>query len=94
MLDGEIDHGEASPFALMDFEREEGFILACTATLKADVTIEADVEEDPDARKIPVRDFLGEVVALKNHTHDVKAVRLALQEHPESLGTIGIAGRV
>ncbi|MCI4680917.1 2Fe-2S iron-sulfur cluster binding domain-containing protein, partial [Rhodoblastus acidophilus] len=32
VLDGEIDHGEASPFALMDFERDEGFVLACTAT--------------------------------------------------------------
>lgn len=82
VLDGEIDHGEASPFALMDFEREEGFILACTATLKADVTIEADVEEDPDARKIPVRDFLGEVVALENLTHDVKSLRIALQDGP------------
>ena len=43
----------------MDFERDDGFILACTATLQSDVTIEADVEEDPDARQIPVRDFVG-----------------------------------
>ena len=28
-VDGEIEHGEASPFALMDFERDEGRILAC-----------------------------------------------------------------
>lgn len=82
VLDGEIDHGEASPFALMDFERDEGFVLACTATLKGDVTIEADVEEDPDARKIPVRDFIGEVVALDDLTHDVKGVRLALEDGP------------
>ena len=34
VIDGEIDHGEASPFALMDFERDDGFILACTATLQ------------------------------------------------------------
>lgn len=80
VLDGEIDHGEASPFALMDFERDEGFVLACTTTLKSDVTIEADVDEDPDARKIPVRDFVGEVVGLEDLTHDVKGVRLALQD--------------
>ncbi|MFG1394267.1 NADH:ubiquinone reductase (Na(+)-transporting) subunit F [Xanthobacter agilis] len=79
VLDGEIEHGEASSFALMDFEREEGMVLACTATLKGDVTIEADVEEDPDARKIPVRDFKGEVIALDDLTHDVKNLRLALQ---------------
>jgi phenol/toluene 2-monooxygenase (NADH) P5/A5 len=78
VLDGEIDHGAASPFALMDFERDEGFILACTATLKTNVTIEADVEEDPDARRIAIRDFVGVVEGLDSLTHDVKGVRLAL----------------
>ena len=29
VLDGEIDHGEASSFALMDFERDGGRTLAC-----------------------------------------------------------------
>jgi phenol hydroxylase P5 protein len=82
VLDGEIDHGDASPFALMDFERDEGFVLACTATLLCDATIEADVEEDPDARKIPVRDFIGEVVALDDLTHDVKGVRLVIEDGP------------
>jgi phenol/toluene 2-monooxygenase (NADH) P5/A5 len=82
VIDGDIDHGEASPFALMDFERDDGFVLACTATLRSDVTIEADVEEDPDARKIPVRDFVGEVVALDDLTADVKGLRLALADGP------------
>ncbi len=82
VLDGEIDHGAASDFALMDFERGEGFVLACTATLCGNVTIEADVDEDPDARKIPVRDFIGEVVALDALTHDVKGLRLKLQDGP------------
>ena len=79
VLEGEIDHGAASPFALMDFERAEGFILACTATLKSNVAIEADVEEDPDARRIAVRDFTGVVVGLEDLTHDVKGVRLAVE---------------
>ncbi len=78
VTDGEIDHGEASAFALMDFERDDGYVLACTATLMSDVTIEADVEEDPDARRNPVSDFEGEVVGLDDLTHDVKGVRLAL----------------
>ncbi len=80
VLEGEIDHGPASSFALMDFERDDGFILACTATLKSDVTIEADVEEDPDARRIAVADFEGEVVGLDDLTHDVKGVRFALDK--------------
>ncbi len=79
VLEGEVDHGPASPFALMDFERDEGFILACTATLKSDVAIEADVEEDPDARRIAICDFSGVVAALDLLTHDVKGVRLALE---------------
>ena len=45
--EGEVDHGAANPFALMDFERDEGKTLACCATLQCDVTIEADIEEDP-----------------------------------------------
>lgn len=77
--DGEIDHGAASPFALMDFEREEGFILACTATLRSDVTIEADVEEDPDARRIAVRDFTGVITQIDNLAHDVKGLRLRIE---------------
>ncbi len=80
--DGDIDHGAASNFALMDFEREDGFVLACTATLMSDVTIEADIDEDPDARRIPVRDFVGVVTALGDLTHDVKGVRLQIEGAP------------
>jgi phenol hydroxylase P5 protein len=45
VVDGEVEHGEASTFALMDFEREEQKCLACCATLQSDVTIEADIDE-------------------------------------------------
>jgi len=40
--DGEIEHGEASGFALMDYEREEGLCLACCATVESDVVVEAE----------------------------------------------------
>jgi phenol hydroxylase P5 protein len=55
VLDGEIEHGEASSFALMDFEREEGLCLACCARAESDVTIEADIDDEPDALNLPVR---------------------------------------
>ena len=80
VLDGEIDHGEASPFALMDFERDEGFILACTATLKSDVDDRGRRRGGP--RRPPHR---GARLrrrgrrALDSLTHDVKGVRLALE---------------
>lgn len=78
VLDGEVEHGAASPFALMDFERDEGKTLCCTATMESDVTIEAEIDEEPDARIIPVRDFTATVERLDDLTHDVKGVVLAL----------------
>ncbi|MDD2705057.1 MAG: 2Fe-2S iron-sulfur cluster binding domain-containing protein [Acidocella sp.] len=80
VLDGEIDHADASNFALMDFERSEGKTLACTARLKSDVTIEADIEEEPDQRRIQIRDFTATVERVENLTHDVKSLRLRLDE--------------
>ncbi len=82
VLEGDVDHGAASSFALMDFEREGGKALACTASLKSDVTIEADIEPDPDARRIPVRDFDAQVAAVEDLTRDVKLIRLALNGNP------------
>lgn len=59
VTDGEVDHGAANPFALMEMERDDGMTLACCATLQSDATIEADIEDEPDAQVIPVRDFSG-----------------------------------
>ena len=56
VCDGEVDHGAANPFALMDFERDDGKTLACSAMLLSDTVIEADVDEDEDARRITVDD--------------------------------------
>ena len=74
--EGEVDHGAANPFALMDFERDEGKALACCATLLSDATIEADIEEDPDARVIPVRDFHTTVTRIDTLTPTIKAIWL------------------
>ena len=81
VVDGEIDHGEASNFALMDYEREEGKCLACCATLQSDITIEADVDVEPDARNLPVRDYRGEVVRIENLTPTIKGIWLKV-DHP------------
>ncbi|MES9813154.1 MAG: 2Fe-2S iron-sulfur cluster binding domain-containing protein [Candidatus Thiodiazotropha sp.] len=78
VLEGDVDVGDASSFALMDMERDEGKVLACCATLDSDTVIEADIDEDPDARIIPVKDFEAEIVRLENLTHDVKGIWLRL----------------
>lgn len=78
VAEGVVDHGDVSSFALMDFEREGGKTLACTATLTSDVTIEAELDDEPDARRIPVRDFVGTVAALETPTHDVRKLFIEL----------------
>lgn len=78
VLEGEVEHGEASPFALMDFEREEGKCLACVSIPESDLVIEADVDEDPDAEVHPVEDFTGRVVALEDITPTAKRVVMEL----------------
>ena len=70
---GEVDHGAANPFALMEFERDEGKTLACCCTLQSDVTIEADIDEEPDAEMIPMRDFNATVSRIDNLTPTIKA---------------------
>lgn len=80
VLDGEIEHGEASPFALMDFEREEGKCLACCARVQSDVVIEAEIEQDPDARNLPVRDCNGVVTRIDPLTPTIKAVFITLDD--------------
>jgi phenol hydroxylase P5 protein len=77
---GEVDHGAANPFALMDFERDEGKALACCATLQSDATIEADIDEDPDARIIPVLDFATTVESIVDLTPTIKGITLKLPE--------------
>ncbi|AER55536.1 FAD/NAD(P)-binding oxidoreductase subunit [Pseudoxanthomonas spadix BD-a59] len=78
--DGEVDHGHANPFALMDFERDAGKTLACCATLASDATIEADIDEEPDAEIIPVRDFDCVVSRIENLTPTIKGIFLKLDK--------------
>lgn len=80
IVDGEVDHGNASNFALMDYEREEQKCLACCATLQSDVVIEADVDEDPDALNLPIDDFGGVVERIENLTPTIKGVWIQLDK--------------
>lgn len=78
VLEGEVDHGEASSFALMDFERDEGKALACCARLDGDLTIEVEIDPDPDARQIPVEDFSGVVRRVVDLTPTIKGIFIEL----------------
>ena len=80
VTDGEVDHGHANPFALMEVERQEGKTLACCCTLQSDVCVEADIDEEPDAEVIPVRDFAATVSRIVTLTPTIKALHLLLDK--------------
>jgi len=80
VLDGEVEHGEASNFALMDYERDRGLTLACCATLQSDVTIETDIEVEVDAQNLPMQDFAGTVSRIENLSPTIKGVWIKLDD--------------
>jgi phenol hydroxylase P5 protein len=79
VLDGDVDIGEASPFALMDSERDDGKVLACCATVESDVTIEAEIDVDEDFEGYPVEDFEATVTDIVDLSPTIKGVHLKLE---------------
>ena len=79
VLEGDVELGEASPFALMDFERDEGKCLACVATAQSDLVIEADIDDEPDAQLHPMQDFVGTVTKVVDLTPTAKGVFIELE---------------
>ncbi len=78
VLEGDAEIGDASPFALMDMERDEGKILACCAIPESDMVIEADIDVDPDFVGYPVEDFDATVAVLEDLSPTIKRVGLKL----------------
>ena len=78
ILDGDVDLGDASVFALLDSERTEGKALICTATPRSDVTIEADIEEEDGVTYHPVRDFSATVASIEDCARETRRVLLDL----------------
>lgn len=74
VIEGEVDHNEASPFALMDVERDENKTLACCATLLSDIVIEAEIDEEADAEQIAVEDRVGTVSRIESLTPTIKGI--------------------
>lgn len=78
VLEGDADLGNASPFALMDMERDEGKILVCCATPESDLVIEADIDVDPDFQGFPVEDFVGTVTEIQDLSPTIKGISFEL----------------
>lgn len=83
VTDGDVDVGDASPFALMESERDDGVVLACCAMPESDVTIEADIDVDPDFAGHPVRDFVGTVTEIRDLSPTIKGIFFELDDEME-----------
>ncbi|MEW2505533.1 NADH:ubiquinone reductase (Na(+)-transporting) subunit F [Amycolatopsis sp. CA-161197] len=80
ILDGEVDLGDASPYALLESERDEGAALICVAQPRGDVVLEGEVDMDEGVGVHPVRDFRARVDSLEEIAPDVRRLVLALEE--------------
>lgn len=78
VTDGFYDLGDASPFALMDIEREENKVLACCCKPESDMVIEADVDEDEDFLGYLVEDYQAKVIEIKDLSPTIKGLRLSI----------------
>jgi CDP-4-dehydro-6-deoxyglucose reductase/ferredoxin-NAD(P)+ reductase (naphthalene dioxygenase ferredoxin-specific) len=81
-----------TPFALTDQERREGLILACRAVPRTDGTVlwlnQDEVHEHPD------RDMRCRVVEIVDATHDIKRVRLTIDDGGSFVYSAGQYARV
>lgn len=80
VTDGDVDLGNASPFALMDMERDDGMILACCATPESDLVIEADIDVDDDFEGYPIRDFNAKVTEIVDLSPTIKGIHFELDD--------------
>jgi phenol hydroxylase P5 protein len=96
VLEGDFEHNDASDFALMEFERNEGKTLVCVATPTSDVTIEADVEVEEGVAFHPVRDFTGTLVKIEDIARETRRLLIDLNQeiafNPGQYVTIEVPG--
>ncbi|MCL6575432.1 MAG: 2Fe-2S iron-sulfur cluster binding domain-containing protein [Kyrpidia sp.] len=70
-----------SEFALMGFERDDGYILMCSTLPESDLVVEVEEEdEEPGVQLFPVHDFAAVVRENLACTHDIHRIRLELTE--------------
>ncbi|MEX4010038.1 2Fe-2S iron-sulfur cluster-binding protein [Neoaquamicrobium sediminum] len=79
LVSGQVDLLEHTRFALSDEEKAEGFVLACRALPKVDSRI-AWLGGSAETADHPRRKLHCRVVALDDATHDIKRIRLAIED--------------
>ncbi len=84
ITEGDFDQEDASSFALMDFEREQGYALLCSTYPFSDITIELfDYEEAELLAASPIQEYQAEVERVTALTHDIRGIQMRLIEPAE-----------
>ena len=79
LISGEVDLLPHTPFALSPEERAGGLILACRAQPLSNATV-AWLGGADEIADIPVGRFEGAIAAVEDATHDIKLIRVRLND--------------
>ncbi len=80
-LEGEVELGKYSTFALSDMERDSDHVLLCRTYALEDLEFELlNYDEELLSKAIAVKQFNGEIVDYSNLTHDIRNVQIKIDE--------------
>lgn len=82
LISGEIDLLKHTPFSLTEEEKAEGLTLACRAVPASDVTI-GWLDGEDEFADIPTGRFEGVVEEAVDATHDIKLIRIRLEDRAQ-----------
>lgn len=84
LLDGDLEMGRFSTFALNEFEEDEGYVLLCRSHVYSDTEIELlSFREEMLDTGIPLQLVYTEVQEIEALTHDMRRLVLKLVDPPE-----------
>lgn len=99
VLDGDVQMGRYSTFALADYESDEGYVLMCRAHAFSDLEIELEnFDEDMIRSGLPVVTTQATIAEISDLSHDISYVRLTLEDssgfrfHPGQYIDISVPG--
>lgn len=81
LLDGDLEMGKYSTFALPDFERDEGYVLLCRGKAYSDLDVELlNYDEETIQSGILIQKLQTAVEEIEPLTHDIRRLRLKIVE--------------